>query len=403
MQSKVVLVSDDSDFFEYIIPKLALRKYDEIFRFSFDEMPLKLHLLRNAVIIANSENHEEQVLALLDMVENIPIVVFCFNDNEEFRIKAYQKGIFDCITVMTSDEELDAKIASALNISSSLEKNNIYRDMLVRNNIITPVNEVFIDYKNILERELKKIQDTSANAVLVAIAPNDKSKFLLQPNQIETIILNNVRKNDILMNYATNKYFLLLYDIDIKSAEKIWEKIKSYIPEKIYAGFASCLSKSREQVVNEVLNKLHHAINIGYEATPSAKSDVGITNFKMYRKEFNKKIEQIISPVFYHAEQKYNNTLFGMIIEQNVGDGFGNLIIKGKNANGTLKITAPGASKINIDITYQMLNQNKNGKNHFPQSKRITLEPDELEAGLVEDLLDQFIGEFKKEVNNEYA
>ena len=32
--------------------------------------------------------------------------------------------------------------------------------------------------------------------------------------------------------------------------------------------------------------------------------------------------------------------------------------------------------------------------------KRIALEPDELEAGFLEDLLEQFILEFKKEIND---
>ena len=402
MHSRVVLVSDDSDFFEYITPKLILRRYDEIFRFSYEDMPEKFHLLKNSVVIINSENNREQALTLVKLLKNIPVILFCFNDDEIYRIEGYKAGIFDYITILTNDDELDAKIVSALNVSSSLEKNEIYREMLVRNNIITPINEVYIDYKNVLEKELKKIKENSLNAVLVAISPNDKSKFLLQPNQIETIILNNIRKNDILMNYATNKYFLLLYDTDISSAEKIWNKIRILIPEKIYAGFALCLSKSREQIVNEVLNNLHQTINKDYNILPSGTSDINTSNFKTYRREFSKKIEQIISPVFYHIQQKYNDKLFGMIIEQNVGDGYGNLSIQGKYATGGFKITSPGLSKINIDITYT-LNKDQSGKKVFPKAKRITLEPKELEGGLIEDLLDQFISEFKKEVNNEYA
>ena len=39
MADKVVLVSDDSDFFEYLKSKLPLRKSDELFCFSFDDIP----------------------------------------------------------------------------------------------------------------------------------------------------------------------------------------------------------------------------------------------------------------------------------------------------------------------------------------------------------------------------
>ena len=38
MQNRIALVSDDSDFFEYIIQKLMIRKNDEIFRYGFDSI-----------------------------------------------------------------------------------------------------------------------------------------------------------------------------------------------------------------------------------------------------------------------------------------------------------------------------------------------------------------------------
>ena len=82
-----------------------------------------------------------------------------------------------------------------------------------------------------------------------------------------------------------------------------------------------------------------------------------------------------------------------MKIEQEFGDGYGNLTIKGRHSAGNFKLTSPGFSKINIDITY------KSSKNI--DAKRITLEPEELEAGLLEDLLEQFIIEFKEEVNDD--
>ena len=46
--------------------------------------------------------------------------------------------------------------------------------------------------------------------------------------------------------------------------------------------------------------------------------------------------------------------------------------------------------KINIDITFQKDSSNID-------AKRITLEPEELEQGLLGDLLEQFISEYKKE------
>lgn len=393
MQGRVVLITNDSDFFEFIAPKLKLRKSDELFRFKFEDIPEKLHLLQTSVLIINSESSKEQTIELLRILKGNPTIIFSFNEDENFKIACLKAGALSYFTPMTSDDEIDIGLTSALNVSSLLMKNLRYREILEKNNCITPNNEVFLDYVNVLDRELDKINKTSTPSVLAAISPNEKTKFLIKPNQIETIILNNIRKNDILMNFAVNKYFLLLFDTDIDGAQKIWAKISSQIPEKIYAGFAKTFSKSRQQLINEALNKLHEAINYEKIAVSMSNSEASTNNFKQFRLDFNKKIEQVITPTFYHIKQKYTDKLYGVIIEQEIGDGYGILRIKNRQIQSVLKITSAGFSKINIDITYLSGNENLD-------TKRIALEPDELEAGFLEDLLEQFILEFKKEIND---
>lgn len=396
MQSRIVLISDDSDFYEFVFPKLMLRKHDELFRFKFDELPDKLHLLETAVLVINSEKAENRTIELLQILKNTPAVIFGYNADDEFRIKTLQNGAAAFVTPLTSAEEFNACLVAALNLASILEKNKQYREILVKKNLILPNNEVLLDYTSVLDRELEKLNNSSSIAVLAAISPNDKTKFLIQPNQIETIIVNNIRKNDILMNYAVNKYFLLLYDTDIDGAKKIWTKIQSQMPEKIYAGFTKTFSKTRQQLVNEALNKLHEAINYEkvYSNMMSNSTDEAKNNFKMFKQEYSKRIERIVNPVFYHIKQKYSDKLFGIFIEQKTTEEYSSLSLTGKHTSATFKITTPGFSKINIDVTFSSSPDNID-------AKRISLNPDELEAGVLEDLLEQFIAEFRKEVNND--
>lgn len=395
MQGRIVLISNDSDFFEYMTPKLMLRKSDGLFFFNFDDLPENLHILANSVLLINSENSKEQALELLSIVKGVPVLVFAYNSDEEFKLEALKKGALAFVTPLTPDEELQAQVVSALNTVSLLEKNQQYREILVQKNLISPNNEVLLDYNSVLDKELEKIAKLSSSAVLLAISPNEKTKFLIQPNQIETIILNNIRKNDILMSYAVNKYFLLLHNTDIESAGKIWAKIAEQIPEKIYAGFVKTFSKSREQLVNEALNKLHEAIN--YEKVYSVMSNTSDNsprgNFKLFKQEFNKKIERVINPVFYHIKQKYNDRLYGVTLDHESTEGCSILEVKGRYASAAFKITSPGFTRINIDITYA------SGSNNI-DAKRISLSPDELEEGLLEDLVEQFILEFKQEVSD---
>ena len=391
---RIVLISDDSDFFDYISPKLILRKSDELFRFSFKNIPEKFQSVFPSLLIINSENAEEKTLELLSKVKEIPSIIFTFNEDENFKLKAYKSGMCEYVTVMTPDNELQAKMIPLLTAASILEKNKQYREILVKNNLITQENDVYTDYNNIIDYELEKINITSTPAVLAAISTNDKTKKQI----FEKTILKNIRKTDILMNFAPNKYFLLFFNTDLNSTQKIIDKIKTSMPEKVFSGLSNILGKNRQQVVNEVLNKLHQEINYDKDYSRTNKNPLkelggSEENFKVFKKEFQKKLEQIITPAFYHFHQKYNNPYGGLNVELLSGEDFGTLRLRSRIATGNFKITSPGYSKINIDITYQLSN------GQAPSPKRINIAPDELEGGLLTDLLEQFIIEFSKEVS----
>ena len=398
MANRIVLISDDSDFYDYIRTKLELRKSDELFSFSFDEVPEKLHMMMSAVLIINSEGNQSKTLDLLKLVKGIPSIVSAYNEDDVFKRKCYREGMFDYITILTSDAEFRARIIPSLNVASILEKNRLYREILAKNNIIAKNNEVFTDYNYIIDNSLQTLAETRQKAVFAAISPSDKTKFMLQPNLIETILLNSIRKNDLVMNYAPNKYFIMMFDSDMKSAEKLWQKILSQFPQKIYAGFVSVTNQKRQKLIDEALNKLHCAINNAKEGDIKNTNVSGLgvlsdekgayTNFKMFKQDFGHKIEKIIAPVFYQIQQKYSDKLMGVTLEQGTGDGYGTFYIKDNSSSSCFRITSPGFSKINIDITC-----NKNSQT--VDAKRITLEPEELEAGLLEDLLEQFIADYK--------
>lgn len=395
MSNKIVLISDDSDFFEFMKHKLELRTGDELFSFKFDEVPDKISLLETAVLIINSEEAHQKTLDLLGLFNTTPIIVTSYNEDEAFKKKCYRAGMTDFITVLTPDSEFRARMLPALNAASVLEKNRQYRKLLVKNKIISPTKEVFTDYEKIIECALEELKENPRKAVLGAISPDEKGKFMLKPVQIETVIINNVRKNDILMNYAPSKYYLLMYDTDVKSAEKLWGKISSKFKHNVYAGFTLITNQNSRQLINNALNKLHEALNandkgINYKTGLRTENQ---TNFKLFRKEFAQKLEQIVSPVFYSAQQKYSNKLYGVKIDSEYGDGYGTFTIEGMHFKGVFSVLSPGFTKIVIDISIQI------GQGEA-ETKRITFEPEELEVGLLEDLLEQFTGEAAEYIKN---
>ena len=275
-----------------------------------------------------------------------------------------------------------------------------------KNSIIDKNNEVYTNYEEIIEKEIEEIKIYQKKAIFFAISPSDSTKLSISPNSIETALLNNIRKNDILMNYAPNKYFLILFDLDINSAEKLWTKISQKLNNKLYAGITVITNQKKEQLINEVLNKLHRSINyeknivesehklnnLGYVNNSKIEA---IQNFKIFKKNFEKQFEQIIIPAFYQAQQNYQNKLTGVLIEQEFSDLKGTFIIKNSSITREFIVTCPGYSKVNIDILYRKDSQ-------IIDSKRITLEPEELEGALFQDLLEQFIIEYKKEASYDF-
>lgn len=396
MQGKIILVSDDVNFFEYILPKLNMTSTDKVMSVGFDSLPDIINTLENSILIVNSENNQKRTLELISLIKDLPVIVFSYDYDETFIIDCYNTGMFAYITLSTSDEKINAIMQPIIKYLSTQSRNNLYRNILVNNKILNKNNEVFYNCEQIIKQFLENVSDNDLSKekiVIAAISPNDKSKFTIHYNQIETMILNNISERDILVNYAPHKYFVLFKDTEYNDACIVINKIITTFTEPLYAGLSVIKSRNYQQIINDILNKLHKSINKGLNSTE--KDNIMSDNFKFFREEFNKKISQIITPVFYNAQQVYNDKLFGIEIEQEVGDGFGILIIKSKKSIGRFKITSPGFSNINIDISISA-NMTDNLTNEI-ESKRISLEPDELEIGFLEDLLSQFILEFKKE------
>lgn len=392
MANKIVLISDDLNFFDFIKGKLELRKDDELYTYSFDDILDKVHYLKNNVLILNSENSQEKTLDLLKIFKFTPVIVTAFNDDDKFKKKCYYSGAMDFISLLTPDSEFRARLLPSLKLAGIIEKNEKYRSLLIDKDVIFENNEVFKIYEEIIDIELEKLNKSKRKVVFGAISPSDNSKFKISSNSIETIILNNIRKNDILMNYAPNKYFIFLYDTDLKYAKKLWNKINVQMPEILYAGFLKVTNQNRQQLINEALNKLHHEINFSNIDNIEKNKNIVSTNynFKSFKHDFIKRIEQIIIPTFYQVQQNYEAKFIGVNIKNSCKDGDGEFSLNSSNATMILKITTSGFTRVNIDIIYLI------GTKEI-EKKRISLDLEEFTSELLYDLIEQIILEFKGE------
>ncbi len=392
MSNRIVLISDDTDFFDFIKNKLELRRSDKLFTLSFEEVPENVDLLQTSVLIVNSEQSDQKTIDLLKIFNSCtPIIVTAYNDNDVFKKKCYRAGMFDFIPLLTPDAEFRARMLPALSMSSILTKNQQYRNILVKNKIIDKTNEIFTNYKNMLDNVLSDIKENKITAVFGIISPREKDKYLINPSVIETLLLNSIRKTDIVMKYTPNKYCTVWYNTDTVSAKKQWKKIAKNCKQNLYAGFVQIEGQTVQGLINDALSELSDSFDNKQTENASVKNkniNNSDSNFKMRRRTSERKFSIMVTPLFYRMQQKYLNRLSGVKLEQSCNNDSGLFSITGKHFNSSFKITNPGFSKINIVITLQKDSEEVD-------SKRFSFEPDEFDETLLEDLMEQFISEAK--------
>ena len=196
---------------------------------------------------------------------------------------------------------------------------------------------------------------------------------------------------------------MIEYDEIIDNLSKIIEVTDNYAYKGVLIANKSAYIAADKVIAKVVFLKrdFTSVIGVPFKKGYEFSEDIYDEHLLKSIKYIDKRIRMYSDTLFYinknkilnHIKQKYTDKLYGVIIKQEIGDGYGILRIKSRQIQSVLKITSAGFSKINIDITYLSGNENID-------TKRIALEPDELEAGFLEDLLEQFILEFKKEINN---
>ena len=223
----------------------------------------------------------------------------------------------------------------------------------------------------------------SEMAVLAAISIiND---FELQ--DIEDTLVKNIRCNDILMKFVKNKYFLLLKDTNVNNMDIIIKEITKNIENKLCIGFASVVGKTDKQVIDEALNNLHIAIK---NKNLTNIDDIKFNNFKLYKEEFEKKINSITMPAFYQIKERYSSKLFQTKMEILFDNGVYKIILENKKCTKIFQVQYPGFNLINIDV----IQDSKEGKDPI----RIQIKPDNYTFEFLSQHLENFIKEYLEEI-----
>lgn len=410
MQNCVLLITDNENFSQRIEKKILLLRHSDFFK-SIDykncfeaakqlEPVLIIYHLKNDEKENYSEINSEIFLKFLQKTKqtkelrNTSVLLLYESIDENVLCTAFERGLTDFIQINSSETEFTVRAIWCLQKrenSFELDKKN---DILSRLKIVDKKNNAYTEKytQKILKEESKNHWGTFA-----AISPDINVRSKISPQTLMNIIKKTVRSCDIL-GYATDfKIYLWFGGTKKEDVLKILEKIKSALTDDytISAGFIE--TKNVEfDVAEELANKaLSQALLKGNsficakEPKKSVKKlETEIKNYKLQKETVVKKIESIISPLFYQTQKRIEEKLFETKVTQAVNENFSNFSLENKNGKSTLTIGYAGYTKINIEILHDI-------KDGDLKADKFFVDTDDLSEQKLEFYIEKFIKDFK--------
>lgn len=413
-ESNIILITNDRAVTEALKLKLVLlREIDNVLPVSYADALKNIKKMLPEVILLHCSDEKESCLSLIKIIKedeeikNTSILLITDKYDQDFILQAYDENITDYLTLNADNAEI------LMRTIWGIKKTRLSKTIEKRENLLEELG--FIDKntglftgkhsENLLDREIKSLQKSKLNAMLMLISASEESKTKLNPIQLAQSIKTSLRESDIIVHGDANRFYVLLAKTSLKGAFCVWDKIKQAVGKDytLNASVSETGKKGFNLLKTELLNAFVESIStkqdlviVSEEEEKDNSEDwlkkINSTqkNFKLFKQAFNKKLEKVITPVFFQVQKLYEEKLFQTQVEQYSNPTSSKFILKKDDKVSDLKITYPGFSKINIDIIHQGLDS--------PENKRISLDFKELDESKLTKILEDFIKEFKTEV-----
>ena len=238
------------------------------------------------------------------------------------------------------------------------------------------------------------------DGIFMVISPSERTKLSFSLEKMSNAISKSVRVNDVVTFGHGARFYIFLPKSDINGALVVLNKIKENYGEniEICAGISGIANKSFNDFEKDALQALSDALatNASYILADDKEETLDEwledtenepQNYKIFKQIFNKKLEKVISPVFFRLQKTWENKLFETEIEQSTSDGLCAFHLKNKKQDSTLRIIYPGFAKIIITITHEGLDSPENDEIQLPLTKVTQKE--------LINIIENFIKDFK--------
>lgn len=411
VENSIILITNQDNIVETLKPKLVLlREVDHILAVDYKNAIDKIKEVSPEAVIIYSSNENEDCLNIIKEIrqENVTkhtsILLLIDKYNEDFLLSAYDEGITDYLTMSSGDAEILMRTIWGFKKHSQLKTIQKQKQLFEKLDIIDKDTGFFTNKysEKIFENEFENLDKTDSNAILMLVSVGETSKIKLHSQQLASAIKTSIRHSDVVVHGTAQKFYVLLVETQLKGAFRVWEKIKQSLGSQynVLSSIKSVEGESFDELQKCLLNGLVEAESTGQDLVIVSEEEKNISsgdwlekinstqkNFKLFKQAFNKKLENVIAPVFFQMQKAYEAKLFETQIEQYSNSTLSEFVLKKADKISELKITYPGFSKINIDIINQGLDS--------PENKRISLDLTELSDARLTKIIEDFIKEFK--------
>ncbi len=405
MENNILLISDDETVSKALREKLLfLRKDDAVVLSDYKEALSTQELTRAELIFVHESGSAQDTVELIKKLRvnnNLCIILLVNSYNKGLILAAYDNGADDFAFASADDFELVIRAVNNI-------KHNSIKLAALRNNKLLEQLKVIDDLTGLYnyshaEQVIENVIDDNLldSGVLVALAPSESAKSVFSVEKMAKAILASIRVDDVPTLGRGAKFYILLPKTDFNSAIVVLNKIKDNYDGNldICAGISGIAHKSFSEMERDVLQALSDAVATNAEFVfAEEKNDDTLDewlddcsdqpkNYKIFRQIFNKKMEKVITPVFYRLQKTWEEKLFKTEIEQYTDGEQCVFHLKNEKQDSTLRIIYPGFAKIIIAQTHEGLDS--------PENKEIQLPLTKISQKELVVIVEDFIKDFK--------
>ena len=402
----ILLISENKKLKDFLSKKLLLlRNADDIEIADIDKIKDSDNRLTPDVVILDLSGKENSAKDEIDFCKNsfqdAYLIMYSEITKSEFIANMYDLGIDDYILPQSTQADILIKIVNALKFSSARKISSRLKTLLKELDVISASSGFYTERcaNELMAQELEKL--TEGVLMIITYDELDRARFSL--DLMQDAVKSTVRVSDLVIEVKASKFYILLPDTNENGCIKVFEKIKNKLEDRfrIKAGIAQITSRDFRYIEQKASAALSDAMlgtedycifidkETGEQNTelPVIEVEPVKKDFKLFQQKFNKKLANVITPVFFRMQRVFEDELPDTKIEQSADELQSIFHLKSIHQTSRLTLVYAGLGKVVIYITHSGLDS--------PENRELIVPLKDLTEKLLSDIICTFIDEYK--------